>query len=591
MFKKIVVCFVAILMAISPLAVNAADLGAAFNGLLGDSSVAVNSPGRYQSSTRNVFVAGGVDVRFGRGSAGIPALFSITPPNVSAGCGGLSAHFGGFSFINGPQIAALIKNIAQGAVGMVISLTIKTLCPMCSAVIAEMQKLAATAAAMARDSCRVSQALANTLFDKLGQGEPGQIADSKRSACRANAGTQNWASDFLDAEESVCNSVVGSMSKLDSLVTQGMASIDSALTPAQKATGAGLAFKDAMLLAKNEGNATWMVLRQMMPIGNTTVDGDISGVASTLGQRLLLMNLLGTTLGGTGANCNGTGLGSNGEPVSCLPTISPEDVMSLFMCGAPGSTNYDQTLPNGQVRSFSPNVTAYCSSWFTPSTVNGTQIPSGSQLAGNMQILDCAGDPTTAYDDCLQLVSKPIGDTYVIQGQGFVLQVNYLLRAAVQLIRQDKDLSTDENGRKVIRLINQVPYPLYQAINAAVVYPAAADELLDTMSTLVAETLSYQYLDAALKIEGRTLSGNRIPKDLTDRVFSALGRLKAYAQDHKTQIGRDINLQEALSQQIKNINLTVQKQVLTQDMLGQNRFAASTRGTAATDEPAKNPKP
>src|SRR5262245_23929641 len=92
---------------------NAQALKEAFDGLMGGTNVTATSPGRFNGNTRNGYTGGSFDLRFPKPS-GPATLISIDPPRYpAAGCGGISAHFGGFSFVNGDQIEKMIENIGE----------------------------------------------------------------------------------------------------------------------------------------------------------------------------------------------------------------------------------------------------------------------------------------------------------------------------------------------------------------------------------------------------------------------------------------------------------------------------------------------
>jgi len=169
LLKKILCLVLAVTTAIAPLSANAVDLGKAFDNLIGPGvGVTVNQPGRYQSGARNSFSGGGVEVRVPR-ATNVPQLFSISPPRIEAGCNGISAHFGGFSFISGKEFEALLKQIASGAaLGFVTSLVMKTLCPPCEAIVQELKTAAQFAANLAKNSCQFGAKLGREFLAGLG---------------------------------------------------------------------------------------------------------------------------------------------------------------------------------------------------------------------------------------------------------------------------------------------------------------------------------------------------------------------------------------------------------------------------------------
>ncbi|MCW7017626.1 conjugal transfer protein TraH [Escherichia coli] len=44
-------------------------------------------------------------------------LISMTLPDINAGCGGIDAYLGSFSFINGDQLQRFVKQIMSNAAG------------------------------------------------------------------------------------------------------------------------------------------------------------------------------------------------------------------------------------------------------------------------------------------------------------------------------------------------------------------------------------------------------------------------------------------------------------------------------------------
>ncbi|WP_137887528.1 conjugal transfer protein TraH [Pseudomonas sp. 2FE] len=76
----------------------------------------VTSPGAYQTATRGVITGGGVVLR---NRITTTTMISITPPSAKGGCGGINLYSGSFSFINGEEFVALMRNVASNAAGIV----------------------------------------------------------------------------------------------------------------------------------------------------------------------------------------------------------------------------------------------------------------------------------------------------------------------------------------------------------------------------------------------------------------------------------------------------------------------------------------
>lgn len=76
----------------------------------------ITGPGSYQTATRGVVSGGGVVLR---NRISTSNLISITAPSAKGGCGGINLYTGSFSFINGEEFVALMRNVASNAVGIV----------------------------------------------------------------------------------------------------------------------------------------------------------------------------------------------------------------------------------------------------------------------------------------------------------------------------------------------------------------------------------------------------------------------------------------------------------------------------------------
>ncbi|ELX52698.1 conjugative transfer: assembly [Salmonella enterica subsp. enterica serovar Typhimurium] len=55
-------------------------------------------------------------------------LVSMTLPDINAGCGGIDAYLGSFSFINGEQLQRFVKQIMSNAAGYFLTLRCRRRC-------------------------------------------------------------------------------------------------------------------------------------------------------------------------------------------------------------------------------------------------------------------------------------------------------------------------------------------------------------------------------------------------------------------------------------------------------------------------------
>lgn len=588
--KKSIARLLACAMLVNPFAAHAADLKSAFSSLLGGNGAAVNvtGPGRFESGARQTFTAGGLDMRVPRTNT---SLFSVTPASYSGGCGGISAHFGGFSFISGDQIEKLFSAIAQGAPGFAISMAIKTLCPQCESVIQAMNRLAQEAAKMSIDSCAVSNRLAAELADGYFDKPGGD--DARKNFCSTIETSSGASADWLSSMDSACSSAMKSMQTVNRY-------LDEMQKTKGDAAGPSIA---AEKVKTGSGNKTWEILKAIFP---GTDDASIK-------NRLMLLNIVGTQIesskggycttystdmaalasGSNGASltqaaveASGRKLLDSGKAVAnsstgsvpvytCMPSLNEKEVMDMFLCGTK-APNQDQGVSRA--------VSAYCKNSFaTPDAGRGGKI-----------VWDCLD----GYDQCLKMGPRFLSDVNLVTSEGFVVQVNKLLRDAAERVRTDQPVYSGENGQQVLSLIQSTPYPIYQVINSAAVYPAAANELLDTMSLLVAENMAYAYFDQFMRLsmtEQFSLNGTLLSRDEVDRIQRALESFRALNVENRKLIAQNYQVQEAIAANIRTINAAVQRQVLTTDMLYQNKLAGAVSANPTSlgqgDAPAGNANP
>jgi conjugative transfer pilus assembly protein TraH len=76
----------------------------------------VTTPGVYETASRGAVSGGGLTLRNRISTAN---LIAITPPSAKGGCGGINLYSGSFSFINGEEFVAMMRNVASNAVGVV----------------------------------------------------------------------------------------------------------------------------------------------------------------------------------------------------------------------------------------------------------------------------------------------------------------------------------------------------------------------------------------------------------------------------------------------------------------------------------------
>lgn len=110
-------------------------------------------------------------------------LISMTLPDINAGCGGIDAYLGSFSFINGDQLQRFVKQIMSNAAGYFFDLALQATVPEIKTAKDFLQKMASDINSMNLSSCQVAQGIVGGLFP--------QTQVSQQKVCQDIAGDPN----------------------------------------------------------------------------------------------------------------------------------------------------------------------------------------------------------------------------------------------------------------------------------------------------------------------------------------------------------------------------------------------------------------
>lgn len=124
-------------------------------------------------------------------------LISVTVPSISAGCGGIDAYLGAFSFINTDQLQAMAKGIMSNAIGYAFNLALETVCPQCKAVMNDLQDMINKVNMNNMTTCQAAQGLVN--------GVASQIWKRDHDMCIKLATANNYFSDWSAATRGCSN--------------------------------------------------------------------------------------------------------------------------------------------------------------------------------------------------------------------------------------------------------------------------------------------------------------------------------------------------------------------------------------------------
>ncbi|WP_370525605.1 conjugal transfer pilus assembly protein TraH [Raoultella sp. 10-1] len=216
-------------------------------------------------------------------------VMSFTPPSLNAGCGGIDAYLGAFSFINSDQLQQFIKNLMANAQGYFFDLALQTVAPELKDAKDYLQKLAADMNSMNISSCQAAQGIIGGLWPKT------QVSQQK--VCQDIAGESNLFADWAASRQGC--TVGGEMNSV----------LDKA----------GDKDKDRVLRNKN---LMWELLGR-----NAMLDGDTE-------LKEMVMNLTGTLI-----------FDRNGAAKSLIPEVNHQGLLVALMKG--GNVEIQRCVSSG----------------------------------------------------------------------------------------------------------------------------------------------------------------------------------------------------------------------------------------------------
>lgn len=128
----------------------------AMSTILKDSMGTSTSPKAFKGATRGYVTAGNVSTRVPIWSQ---KLISFQPPSVTAGCNGIDAFGGSFSFINADELVQLFRNIAANSVGLLFMLALETVSNEIGVNLKSFQNIIRDINNLVSDSCNAAKAV------------------------------------------------------------------------------------------------------------------------------------------------------------------------------------------------------------------------------------------------------------------------------------------------------------------------------------------------------------------------------------------------------------------------------------------------
>lgn len=182
-------------LAIVPADIAQADVAGKMDSYFKETGAASNvtGPTAYEGQAAGYYSGGNVWARFPQKSV---TPFNIQLPSARAGCGGIDLFAGSFSFINASEMIALMKGVANNALGFAFKLAIDSVSPEIGKVMGEFSQAAQQMNQMNISSCEAAQGLVGGLWPKM-QG-------ARSTICTSVGNSQGVFSDWARSRQG-CN--------------------------------------------------------------------------------------------------------------------------------------------------------------------------------------------------------------------------------------------------------------------------------------------------------------------------------------------------------------------------------------------------
>lgn len=229
-------------------------------------------------------------------------IISFSPPDISAGCGGINLYMGSFHFINGQQFLALLRTVGQEALGYAFQLAIDAMCHQCGALLASIQKAITAMNNALHNTCQLAQGIypANKII-----GDFKEVGDQAEKTMAANEGD---FSDFFGSSNEanhegvlshIANTFASNISQTINGTTVTKKVPQSALTPI--------------------GNMFWKAIDNSQAY--TLLSGIEAGTTTNnVDTKEILMSMAGTEIARPSASASGNTVESNMQKQSTNAT-------------------------------------------------------------------------------------------------------------------------------------------------------------------------------------------------------------------------------------------------------------------------------
>lgn len=584
-----------------------------FNSIGGTTTI--DRGGAIHSQARSIYSMGGGMVSFQGKKV---SLLAADPPSFSAGCTGISWHFGGFAFISVDEIRQLVEAVAQASLGIAVDLAMQTLCPQCYAVMSKLRDMSNLMRNAAADACQVAQNFGAMLKDS-------NIfpASSRASDCAKLTAEGAKASSWMDAAAGqACNLLSSAETALDGNADKQIDFLKfgnkgNGATPSRNSheTSGNITYKALSALGYQDGLVKDIMLSLLgMTIYHPNSAADCRKAFSSLHgsakkhpadaanmtteQKKLLDSIIDTTSpdkvpGASDAEVPtvddaavvgatpGPGGSAKGPTVCNAPPLLEgiEAVGQSLMCGF----NVDAERANFIKTYYKDNEKEFA----------GTSIGTMCQTVANQDhknpwIYVCGKDSA----ECLEPKMARLGTVLASQQSqggytGLLWMVGDALFDGVKRVSENQPLRDDTK-----KILSGSGWPLYRLINMGAVYPAMAGQLLEAYASAIAAQYAMDSLDKVVRIGTQPAinmkSGTGVRADQISVVREHIMEMVRLGNASKTMVLQRIAEKRQLVDVVMQVNKALQAEVIGHGLSGNTQLAVSIKRQAAKVQEQKN---
>jgi conjugative transfer pilus assembly protein TraH len=213
--SRVVAVATAISLIVTPVAITPAqadinnDMQKMFNDL--GVSGSYTAPGAFRSQSMNIITGGEMQIR---APVRTYQLWNASMPSLKAGCGGVDAYLGSFSFINGAQFKQMVQQVANNTVGLIINSALKSINPVIASSLEKLQDDIMKMGNFNRNTCQMAEGLVEGLSGmtgmntyssciKMGMEFRGWSQQEAQEKCKVNAPSEAKASVSAGGDRAV----------------------------------------------------------------------------------------------------------------------------------------------------------------------------------------------------------------------------------------------------------------------------------------------------------------------------------------------------------------------------------------------------